>query len=259
MRMLLLIGLGLDSKDISVRALEELKRSDVIFLEEYTTFISQEYLEYLKKESGREIRVLGRSDLEEYARETMKDAATKRVALLVPGDPLIATTHHSTLLNEARKMGIDYSICHAASIYSAAVGESGLDIYRFGPPVTIAFWSEKYKPTSFLDAIRKNYENGHHTLVLLDLEQKARKTMGIEEAVKLLEEAEKAKEYGLIDDDLQVLAMGDVGKKTQEMAYFRIGDLGKVAGRFKGKVLVLVIPSSPSFAEEESLNKYAVH
>jgi diphthine synthase len=252
--MLLLIGLGIDTKEISVKALEALRNADSIFLEQYTTFISAEYIKYLRSVSGKEVMALGRPELEEGAQETLKGAKSKTVAILVPGDPLIATTHYSTILNTARRLGIESKVYHSSSIYSAAVGESGLDVYRFGPPATIAFWSEKYKPTSVLDAIRKNMMNGQHSLVLLDLEQRERRPMALGEAITLLKEAEKEKGYGIINDDLKLIIMGDVGKETQEIAYKSLKEVPKISERFSKRMLVLVIPSSPSFAEQESLS-----
>lgn len=254
--MLILIGLGMEMKDLSVRALEEIKKADKIYLEQYTTFISGEYLDYLKDEAGKEIRVIGRSELEEGANETIKGSKSGDVIILVPGDPLIATTHHTTLINTTYKLGIKTAVYHSASIYSAAVGESGLDVYRFGPPVTIPFWSPKYKPTSFLDSINRNLRNNQHTLVLLDLEQKEKRPMRISEAAELLRNSEAEKHYDLVNDDLMLLAMGDIGKKTSQITYLKFKEIPRITGSYDGKTICLVIPSTPTFAEEESLAKY---
>ena len=233
--MLILIGLGMEMKDLSVKSLEELKKASKIYLEQYTTFISGEYLDYLKDETDKEIRVIGRKELEEGAKETIKGAKTGDVIILVPGDPLIATTHHTTLWNTANRLGIKVVVYHATSIYSAAVGESGLDVYKFGPPITIPFWAAKYKPTSFLDAINKNMRNSEHTLVLLDLEQKEKRPMRIMEAAELLKTADAAKKYDIINDDLQLLVLGDIGKKTEQISYLKFKDLGKIAAPLRGK------------------------
>ena len=256
--MLLLIGLGLDTKDISVNALEALKKADTVLLEQYTAFIPDAYITYLKAESGKDIRIIGRSDAEENARPTLEAARVTDLAVLVPGDPLIATTHHSTLLNTARKMGIPFRIYHAPSVLSAAIGESGLDVYKFGMIVTIAFWSKNYRPTSFLDYINKNLKNSEHSLVLLDLgADNGKRPMSLEEAAELLRAAESEKGYGIVDDGLRLLVMGDIGRESQEIAYISLGEVSRVSSRFGGKILTLIIPSVLTFAEEESLKKYA--
>ncbi len=254
--MLLLIGLGLDTKEISVKALEALRNADAVFLEQYTTFISIEYIAYLKEASGKEITAIGRSELEEKATQTLNGAKSGTIAILVPGDPLIATTHYSTLLNVARKMGIKSKVYHSSSIYSAAVGESGLDVYKFGPPVTVPYWSKNYKPTSFLDSIHRNIKNGQHTLVLLDLEQNEMRPMALEEAVTIINDAEKERGTGTFSDGLKLMVMGDIGKPTQEIAYLPYNNMGKAAKRFAKKMLVLVMPANPSFAEQESLSGF---
>jgi diphthine synthase len=254
--MLILIGLGLETKDISVRGLEAANAAAKVYLEQYTTFISDEYLAYLKSEIKQQMTVLGRSELEEKVKETINEAKTKDIAILVPGDALIATTHHTTILDTAKQMKIKTKVYHASSIYSAAIGESGLDVYRFGQTVTIPFWYENYKPTSYLDVIKKNLLNDEHTLLLLDLNQKEKRTMSLDEAVAQLKAAENEKLYDIIDDNLKILVLGNVGRETQELAYFRIGDAKKMQKRFNGKILSMIIPATLNFAEEEALGKF---
>ncbi len=254
--MLILIGVGLETKDISVRGLEAATEADRVYIEQYTAFIPKEYFDYLKETTGQEIEELSRSDLEENAKKTISGAGKADIAILVPGDPLIATTHHATLIDTARKMGIKCKILHSASIYSAAVGESGLDVYRFGPPVTVPFWSDKYKPTSFLESVKRNLENDQHTLLLLDLDQKGRKPMKLQEALSLLRLAEKEKEYDIINDNLMILVMGNVGRNDEQIRYTRLKEVEKSVSMFDNKLLVLVIPAKLSFAEEESVSRH---
>ncbi len=253
--MLILIGLGLETKDISLRGLQAATEADKVLFEQYTSFISKEYLDYLKEATGQEMVSITREDMEEKAEATIKDAKDGNLAILVPGDPLVATTHYSTLIDAAHKMKIKTKVYHAASIYSAAVGESGLDVYKFGPPVTIAFWSKNYKPVSFLDSIKRNLENNHHTLLLLDIDQKNKRPMKLSEATELLKNAELERLFDIINEGLRIVILGNVGKDDQELAYVRIGDANKVEKRFEGKVLSLVVPAQLSFAEKESLER----
>jgi diphthine synthase len=255
--MLLLIGLGLDAKDLSVKALDALRSADLVLMEDYTTFLPVGYLEYLKAETKSEIAIVRRSDLEDNVKKTVAQAEEKTVAILVPGDPLIATTHH-IILDESKRQGIEYRVYHSASIFSAAIGESGLDVYRFGPPFTIPFWSENYKPTSFVESLKRNMENDQHSLILLDLDAKSRSFMTLAQAVQLLRDADWEKRLDIVTEDLCILAMGDVGKSTCTAAYLMIKNIARVEDRFKGKPIVIIVPASPSPAELESISRFLV-
>lgn len=80
---------------------------------------------------------------------------------------LRATTHTDLILRAVKK-GIDYKIVHNASIITAA-GCCGLQLYDFGATVSIPFWTDTWKPDSFLDKIIENKKRGLHTLCLLGL------------------------------------------------------------------------------------------
>src|SRR5271155_5851991 len=103
--MLLLVGLGLGTKDLSERALEEIKKADELLLETYTAFIPNDYAAYLEKQTGKRPVPIQRKDLEDDLVQTVARAKGKNIAILVLGDPLIATTH-SIILNEAHKQKI---------------------------------------------------------------------------------------------------------------------------------------------------------
>ena len=254
----MLVGLGLETKDISVRGLQAAIEADKVLIEQYTLFVSEGYLGYLKNAIGSEILEVGRPELEENAKDIVLSAARENIVILVPGDPLIATTHYATLVETAKKLGVSCKVIHAASVYSAAVGESGLDVYKFGVPVTIAYWSEKYRPTSFLDSINSNLKGNRHTMLLLDLEQKEKRPMSLDEALSLLRSAETEKKLGIITDEVKVLVMGDVGKESQDIAYARLGELKTLGKRFAGKFLVIIVPAQLTFAEEEFVGRFSV-
>jgi diphthine synthase len=253
--MLFLIGLGLGSKDLSVRAMEEIRKPGLVFLETYTAFITKDYLRFLKREASGEIVQIERQDLEDRVNEMVARSKNRRVEILVPGDPLIATTH-SIILNEAKKQGVKYEVIHSTSVFSVAIGESGLDVYKFGPTVTVPFWFENYKPTSFLKALERNVKNEEHTLLLLDIDQKNRKPMRIADAVGIIKKAEAAEKTGKIGAATKMIVLGDLGMKTQKILYLRLDQIGKEAEKkLEGKVLSLIVPARLTFAEEESLQR----
>ncbi|XP_036907210.1 diphthine methyl ester synthase isoform X3 [Sturnira hondurensis] len=168
--MLYLIGLGLgDAKDITVKGLEVVRRCSRVYLEAYTSVLTVGK-EALEEFYGRELILADREDVEQEADRILKDADSTDVAFLVVGDPFGATTH-SDLVLRAMKLGIPYRVIHNASIMNA-VGCCGLQLYRFGETVSIVFWTDTWRPESFFDKVKKNRQNGMHTLCLLDIKVK---------------------------------------------------------------------------------------
>lgn len=105
--------------------------------------------------------------MESQADLILSDAFTNNVAFLVVGDPFGATTHTDLYLRAIRK-NIPIQVIHNASILNA-IGIAGLQLYNYGPTVSIPFFTENWKPTSFYDKIATNQKRGLHTLCLLDI------------------------------------------------------------------------------------------
>src|SRR5438445_7624618 len=176
------IGLGLnDEKGITLEGLEEARRADSVFGEFYTNIMPNRDLKHREKVIGKKVEVLDRSQLEdEGGRRLLKAASEERVAFLVPGDPLIATTHISLRLSLA-KMGIASRVVHAPSIVSAVCGATGLQSYKFGKSITIP--RDQPLPRSVLDTISDNSDRGLHTLILLDVQAGKISQMSIRDAI----------------------------------------------------------------------------
>lgn len=253
--MLFIIGLGLEIGDIPSRATLALSKADHIYFERYTLPVPDEYILYLERETGHKIKELKRSDLEDNIKSTLTIAKKENLAILVPGDPLVATTHH-LIMETAKKLGIEVMTYHSSSIFTAAIGESGLDIYKFGPTTTIPFWTEKYKPTSFLDVIKRNVENKEHTLVLLDVDHKRQRTMSASEGIKTLNEAEEKKKTGLLTRKIIVLC--NVGNHDQSILYAKFGPTipKRMKTKTEGKKTALIVPAEMSFAEENYVKSF---
>jgi diphthine methyl ester synthase len=86
------------------------------------------------------------------------------------GDPLCATMHTDLWLR-ARQKGIEVQIIHNASIMGAAAS-SGLSLYNFGQTVSIPFYEDNWKPTSFVPKLEYNLKGDMHKLCLLDIKVK---------------------------------------------------------------------------------------
>ncbi len=254
---LMLVGLGLDRGDISVRALDALKKASRIYFERYTSTISQDYLDFIKAEIGRQraITEISRSDLEEKSGRLVDEAVSNDIAIMVPGDPLVATTHQ-IVLEAAEKRGAGVIVYHAASVFTAAIGESGLDIYKFGPTTTIPFWHDNYRPISFIDVINKNMERGNHTMVLVDYDSTGASSMSLREAIDRLLFAEKERGYKILGSR-KVLAIFDIGRPSQNIVLADLASLSAMHAKDdKGRLLTIIIPAEPSFAEEELMSRH---
>ncbi|KAJ9624024.1 diphthine synthase [Taxawa tesnikishii (nom. ined.)] len=170
--MLYIIGLGLaDEKDISVKGLEVVRKAERVYLEAYTAILLVDK-EQLEAYYGRSIVIADREMVESSSEEIMKDADKVDVAFLVVGDPFSATTHTDFVLR-ARESNppIPTRVLPNASILTG-VGCTGLSLYNFGQTVSMVFFTENWKPSSYYDRVKENVAVGLHTLVLLDIKVK---------------------------------------------------------------------------------------
>jgi diphthamide biosynthesis methyltransferase len=92
--MLYLIGTGLYYlNDLPLRAIDVISSCSEVFIERYTNLNDITFIEKLKKITGKNIEVIGREEVESSL--ITDKAVDKDIALLIPGDPLAATTHFS--------------------------------------------------------------------------------------------------------------------------------------------------------------------
>jgi diphthine synthase len=235
------IGLGLyDKKDISFRGLEIVKECDYLYLDSYTSLLnsSKEELEELYK---KEITLADRNLVEQQAEEILEQAKRQDVGFLVAGDPFGATTHIDLRLR-AHKAGIRTEIIHNASILNA-VGEIGLELYKYGKVTSIPFDNEKIDTP--VEVFRLNQKNKMHTLFLLDLEPSRDRFMTIHEAVEhLLSKGLQPKQ--------RCIACAGLGSHVPEIRVGSAQQLLQVT--FTKKPCCLIIPAEPlHFVEEEAL------
>ncbi|MEA1925586.1 MAG: diphthine synthase [Candidatus Altiarchaeota archaeon] len=249
--MLYLIGLGIhDEKDISVKAIETLKKVDSVYAELYTSFFNGD-LSVIEGWAGKKINVLSRYDLEEDIDGNVLSNPQKDVALLVCGDPLIATTHADVILR-AKKKGVEAKIIHSSSIYSA-VAETGLQVYKFGKTTTLPFPQGDYFPTSPYDVIRENHDLGLHSLVLLDVKSEENRFMTVNEGLRLLLRMEDEKKKRLIAGDLFLVGIARLGGDS----FIKAGALEELLNQDFGRPPhSIVIPGELHFTERDMLDLF---
>mgnify|MGYP000052903217 FL=1 len=250
---LVFVGLGLfDERDISLRGLEEAKDSDFIFAEFYTSLLAGFSLQKLESIIGKSITVLSRREIEDESGEIiLQKAKERKVAFLVPGDPLIATTHIDLRIR-AEKRGIKTHVVHAASIVSAVMGLSGLHNYKFGRSVTIPFPEDGVLSRTPYEVIMENRMRNLHTLCFLDVDAEKRRYMTIRKALKILLMLEEKIGRGIITLDSLVVGVSRAGSDDGKIKAGTIRDM--LNFDFGSPPHVLVVPSEKlHFMEAEAL------
>jgi diphthine synthase len=246
------VGLGLfDEKDMSIRGLDEIKSASVVFAEFYTSLMPNLSVKKLEEVIRKKVNVISRRVLEEEdGQPLLEEAKRKKVVFLVPGDPLIATTHVDLRIR-AEKQGIKTRVIHGASIISAAIGLSGLQNYKFGKSVTITFSQGDIISETPYKRILENQVMGLHTLCLLDMRAEEKRYMAIKEGLKLLLAMEKEKKKHVVT--LSTLVVG-IARAGSTMPVVKAGYLGELIDYdFGGPPHTLIFPSKLHFMEAEAL------
>ena len=200
--MLFLVGIGLKPSHLTQEALETLKSSDRVYLENYTSAYSEGNFEALEDMIGKAATRLERKQVEEEFAPILEEAKTKNIALAVFGNPLNATTHVQILL-DAKEAGVKTRAIAGVSIFEY-VSFTGLERYKFGRTTSIVFHEDEYAPESFYDAIIENKKAGLHTLCLLDIRSDENRMMDIRHAISLLESIEEKREQSALSDTIMV-------------------------------------------------------
>ena len=157
----MLIGAGLRCEHFNERAKEVIRKVDEVWVDVYTSPFPGGLKECISKV---------RPDVKVATREVLEGEFTfsESVAVVVPGDPMAATTH-ATLVVEAKKRGYDVKVYSNISALQAARSKSGLSQYRFGRVVTLMYPKDGIDFTeSVYYVIKENDAHNLHTIVLLE-------------------------------------------------------------------------------------------
>jgi len=250
---LIFVGLGLfDEGDISLKGLEAVRRADHVYIELYTSLMGGLSIRRFERSIGRDVTLISRRVLEDEDGEPILEKAERgRVVLLVPGDPLIATTHVDLRI-KAEKRGIETRIIHGASILSAAIGLSGLQNYRFGKSVTIPFPYEGYISETPYDVIKENKARELHTLCFLDIKAEEEKYMTINEGLRILLNLEEKRREGVLTGKSLAVGIARAGSKDVRVKASYVWEL--LQYDFGSAPHTLIIPSERlHFMEAEAL------
>jgi diphthine methyl ester synthase len=125
----------------------------------------------------------------------------------------------------------------------SAIGSTGLQLYNFGQTVSMVFFTESWKPSSFYDRVKENVQIGLHTLVLLDIKVKEQsfenmargrkiyeppRYMTVAQCAQQMLETESERKEGVYAKDSLAIGAARVGSKDQKMAVGTLKELCEV-------------------------------
>ena len=266
-----LVGLGLgDERDITVRGLEAVKKCDQVWLEAYTSVLCVG-VERLEAFYGREVKVASREVVESGCDDMLARSKDGNVALLVVGDVLCATTHTDIALR-AKKLDVKVEVIQNASVMGA-VGKCGLQLYSYGQCVSLPFWTEAWKPTSWYEKIAFNRSGNLHTLCLLDIKVKEPdyahlaetgrtrylppRFMTINQAVEQLLSAEAEHGQGVCGPEARAVGLARLGQADERIVAGSLEELRSVDFGAPLHCLVLCAPALHD-VEAEYVAQFAV-
>jgi diphthine synthase len=251
---LLFVGLGLSSvQDMSLRALESLRKCDLVYAEFYTSKLIDSTIAELEKAIGKPVKVLDRVDVEE-GEEIVEAAKQQRVAFVTAGDTMAATTHVDIRL-QAMEAGIRTELIHGVSIFTACASALGLQPYKFGRTITLPFTEKNFSPSSPYENILENHKRGLHSLILLDIRDQENRFMSAGEGVQWLIDAEKRIGRGLMGERTIICACARVGSPSEKL---RAGLAPDILSEDMGPPLhTLVLPGKLHFMESSALVRLA--
>ncbi|KAJ5945059.1 Tetrapyrrole methylase subdomain 1 [Penicillium verrucosum] len=269
--MLHLIGLGLaDETDITVRGLEIVKRAERVYLEAYTSILLVDK-EKLEAFYGRPVIEADRELVETGSDDILAGGDKADIVFLVVGDPFGATTHTDLVLR-ARELGIETKVVPNASIMSG-IGCTGLQLYNFGQTVSMVFFTETWKPSSYYDRVRENVQTGLHTLVLLDIKVKEQSLENMARGRRIFEpprymtvaqcaaqmlETEEERQEGVYGPDSLAVGAARVGAANQQLVSGTLKELATVEMGAPLHSLVLLGRRTHDL-ERDYIREYAVN
>ncbi|HEU5119989.1 MAG TPA: diphthine synthase [Candidatus Nitrosocosmicus sp.] len=268
--MLYIIGIGISEFDsLSINSLEIIKKCDIVYLERFTGFISNDFFKKIKEEvlekklgthyssTEVELKFVKRWYIED-GREILQKARLLDVCILVYGDPLVATTY-SELLVRAKKESIKVCVIHSSSGILSLIGESGLQPYKFGKMVTMM--DDPMSSITVYNTIYDNMCNGLHTLVLTEYNNDDGQPnfepnsdpffLSPKRVIELLMDREKEMKSLNFSLNTYGLVASKIGGKNSIIIAGRMESLLKLD--YQGGPNSIIIPASLHFTEEASV------
>jgi len=254
--MLWLIGLGIEGLDgMSMKGREILKICNLIYIERFTGYLSDSEISELRrycKHNDNVVNVVGRLFVED-GREILEQAGDKEVALIVYGEALIATTYIELFIR-ATKRDIEVKVIHSASGITSLIGESGLQIYKFGRASTIM--SEPQSAISVYNTLLDNLLLGNHTLILTEYSETKENISPFflepSVAMMMLLDVEKDQRSQAFTEETFVLVASRIGRADKKIISGHVRSLMEI--NYEAGPHSLIVPGRLHFVEKEAIS-----
>jgi diphthine synthase len=250
--MLYLVGAGIYDTFEMCNSISILKSCDRIYLESFTSPISDNFIDILKTtiEPEKKIEFVKRSFVED-GRQILDESKTLNVGLISYGDPTIATTF-TELRIRAIKNNIDVKVVHAASGITSLVGECGLQIYKIGKLVTMM--EERQSAISVYSTVFSNLNLNCHTIILTEYREGNDGTVFFlkpNNVMSRLLDVDKDIMYGFVSEDSFLIVLSRIGTDGQKIFSGKIKSLLEL-DYGKGPHAI-IFPSRFHFTEEDAI------
>ncbi|MGC8663518.1 MAG: diphthine synthase [Thermoplasmata archaeon] len=249
--MLTLVGLGLNpKKHLTLEGIEKIKNADELYLEMYTSRLMDTSKGELENFLGKRIEIIDRKTVESDF--LLNVSSNRNIVLLVPGDPMMATTHIELKIS-AFNRSIPFEVVNGISIQCVIPSILGLQNYKFGRSVSIPFPDYDYYPRSVYDFIAGNKKMGLHTLTFLDLREDLE--MSAVMAFDILLKMEELYRQDIINEDTIVAVISRAGSSAQKAVAGKIKKLFELPLGPTPQILVII--GNLHYMEKEALEKFA--
>jgi len=246
--MLWFVGLGISGiSELSDNTISIIKNADTVYLESFTSPISETEKEQLANMCDGEFKIAKRW-LVEDGNEILENAKKRQVVLISYGDPYIATTHLE-LKTRAVTDKIETKTIHSSSIISSLIGEIGLQYYKVGKILTIM--NDPKSMITPYNTISNNLLSKMHSVILLEYNEDKSFFLAPQDALSLLLDAEKIQNGKIISLDTFAIIASRIGKSDQNITSGKISNL--IKKEFGDPPHTIIIPGSLHFTESNAV------
>ena len=246
--MLWFVGLGISGiSELSDNTISLIKNADTVYLESFTSPISETEKEQLANMCDGEFKIAKRW-LVEDGNEILENAKKREVVLISYGDPYIATTHLE-LKTRAVTDKIETKTIHSSSIVSSLIGEIGLQYYKVGKILTIM--NDPKSMITPYNTISNNLLSKMHSVILLEYNEDKSFFLAPQDALALLLDAEKIQNGKIISLDTFAIIASRIGKSDQMITSGKISNL--IKKEYGEPPHTIIIPGSLHFTESNAI------